>query len=71
VQSPDGVVLLRLGVGRLAIAAPCRVVYVASQARCRGFAYGRLPGHQVCGEEAFILEEHDDGLVVFTITAFS
>ncbi len=39
--------------------------------RRRGFAYGTLPGHPESGEEAFIVEQHDDDSVTFTITAFS
>jgi uncharacterized protein (UPF0548 family) len=30
-----------------------------------------LPGHPESGEEAFILQRHDDGTITFTITAFS
>ena len=37
----------------------------------RGFAYGTLPGHPESGEEAFVIERHDDDTVSFTITAFS
>ncbi len=33
--------------------------------------YGTLPGHPESGEEAFTISNRDDGLVVFTITAFS
>jgi uncharacterized protein (UPF0548 family) len=46
-------------------------VYVIDEPRRRGFAYGTLPGHPECGEEAFLLERHDDGRVTFTIIAFS
>ena len=68
---PDEVVVLRLGVGRLAVTIPCRVVTVIDEPRRRGFAYGTLPGHPERGEEAFLLEQQDDGSVDFTITAFS
>lgn len=67
----DEVVVLRLGIGRLAVAIPCRVVTVIDEPRRRGFAYGTLPGHPERGEEAFLLEQRDDGSVDFTITAFS
>ena len=39
--------------------------------RPAGFAYGTLPGHPERGEEAFLIEQHHDGTVSFTITAFS
>ena len=45
--------------------------YVTNQPDRQGFAYGTLPGHPECGEEAFIVEQHDDGAVTFAITAFS
>lgn len=68
---PGTVVLLGLGAGRLQVRAPCRVVYVTGEPGRRGFAYGTLPGHPERGEEAFIIQQHDDGTVTFTITAFS
>ncbi len=46
-------------------------MYTVTEARRRGFAYGTLPGHPESGEEAFVVEQHDDGSVVFAITAFS
>jgi uncharacterized protein (UPF0548 family) len=71
VAEPGAVVVLGLGAGPIRISAPCRVVYVVNQPDRRGFAYGTLPGHPECGEEAFIVERHDDGAVTFAITAFS
>ncbi len=68
---PDAVVVLGFGAGPLTVRAACRVVYVVDEPRRRGFAYGTLPGHPESGEEAFVLEQHDDGTVTFTITAFS
>ncbi len=65
------VALIRLGVGILSIAAPVRVVYVIDEPHRAGFAYGTLPGHPECGEEAFIVELQDRGAVKFSITAFS
>lgn len=67
---PAAVVELRIGIGLLAVRAPCRVVYVVDEPRRQGFAYGTLPGHPETGEEAFILEQRD-GSTTFTITAFS
>lgn len=68
---PGAVAVIRLGVGILGVAAPVRVVYVIDEPRRAGFAYGTLPGHPECGEEAFVVELHDDGAVTFSITAFS
>ena len=68
---PGSVVLLGLGAGRIRIGAPCRVVYVVSEPGRQGFAYGTLPGHPERGEEAFLIGQHDDGTVTFTVTAFS
>jgi uncharacterized protein (UPF0548 family) len=49
----------------------CRVIYVVDEARRYGFAYGTLPGHPECGEEAFVVEHRPDDEVVFAISAFS
>jgi uncharacterized protein (UPF0548 family) len=68
---PGSVAMLGLGVGPLRLGAPCRVVYAVDEPRRRGFAYGTLPGHPESGEEAFIVEYHDDETVSFTVTAFS
>jgi uncharacterized protein (UPF0548 family) len=50
---------------------PCRVLEVIDEPRRQGFAYGTLPGHPEAGEERFILEQLDDGHILFTITAYS
>lgn len=63
--------ILGLGFGRLSVQAPIRVVYLVDEPRRQGFAYGTLPGHPESGEEAFVLELHDTGVVTFTIRAFS
>lgn len=65
------VVILGLGIGSLRLQAPCRVVYTVGEPRRRGFAYGTLPGHPESGEEAFMIEHHDDDTVSFKVTAFS
>jgi uncharacterized protein (UPF0548 family) len=65
------VLLLGLGIGSLRLRAPCRVVYAVDEPRRRGFAYGTLAGHPESGEEAFMIEHHDDDSVSFRITAFS
>ena len=64
-------VMLRLGVGRLALSAPCQVVYTVNEDRRRGFAYGTLTGHPECGEESFVVGMGDDEEVTFTIRSFS
>ena len=64
------VVRLSLGAGRLALVAPCRVIFVAHDGNRRGFAYGTLPGHPECGEESFMLDR-GEGTITFTVTAFS
>lgn len=46
-------------------------MYVIDDPRRKGFAYGTLPGHPESGEEAFVVELHEDSSVTFTITAFS
>jgi uncharacterized protein (UPF0548 family) len=65
------VVILGLGLGPLRLRAPCRVVCAVDEPRRRGFAYGTLAGHPESGEEAFMIEHHDDDSVSFRITAFS
>ncbi len=68
---PGTVVLLGLGAGPVQITVPCRVVYVLDGPGRQGFAYGTLPGHPERGEQAFIIERHHDGVVSFTVIAFS
>ncbi|MGY0491449.1 DUF1990 family protein [Streptomyces sp. WG-D5] len=50
---------------------PCRVVRVVRDASRIGFAYGTLPGHPECGEEAFLVERDADDAVWFRVRAFS
>jgi uncharacterized protein (UPF0548 family) len=68
---PGTVAVLGLGAGPLRVSAPCRVVYAVDEPRRQGFAYGTLPSHPESGEEAFVVEHHDDDTVSFTIMAFS
>lgn len=65
------VVLMRWGIGGTVWKIPCRVVRVIDEPHRQGFSYGTLPGHPEAGEERFLLVEHDDGRIVFTITAVS
>jgi uncharacterized protein (UPF0548 family) len=59
---------LCLGVGRLGLRAPVRVVDVVDEPTRRGFAYGTLPGHPESGEESFVVELGETGDVTLTIT---
>jgi uncharacterized protein (UPF0548 family) len=64
-------VRLRVGIGPGLLSVPCEVVWTADEPRRAGFGYGTLPGHQARGEEAFLVEEDDEGRVWFSVTAFS
>jgi uncharacterized protein (UPF0548 family) len=64
-------VLLGLGVGRIRLSIPCRVVYVVAEPSRRGFAYGTLIGHPEAGEELFLVTKDEVGQVTISITAFS
>lgn len=68
---PGALVVLRIGLGPLALIAPCRVIRVYEDADTGGFAYGTLPGHPETGEEAFIVRADGDGRVTFTVRTFS
>jgi uncharacterized protein (UPF0548 family) len=65
------VLLIRFGGRSFGVSAPCRVVYTIDEATRKGFAYGTLPGHPECGEEAFVLSLTGDGRVRLDIRAFS
>ena len=65
------VVIMRLGVGAMALSIPCRVVDVIDEPDRQGFSYGSLPGHPESGEESFILRRAADGVTTFTVSAFS
>lgn len=67
----NAVAVLRLGRGPLGVNAPVRVIYILDEPRRKGFAYGTLPGHPECGEEAFVVELQDDDEVTLTIKGFS
>jgi uncharacterized protein (UPF0548 family) len=70
--APGTALTVRLGIGPLAITAPCRVVYVLDESDRRGFAYGTLPGHPEIGEELFAVEyEPATDTVYGLIAAFS
>ncbi|REE99235.1 DUF1990 family protein [Thermomonospora umbrina] len=68
---PGVTVTVRVGVGPLAVVAPCRVVWAERDERRAAWAYGTLPGHPRRGEEAFVVEMDDTGDVWLTVLAFS
>ena len=68
---PGDSAVLHIPFGPLRMKAPARVVYVVDEPKRKGFAYGTLPGHPEQGEEAFIVEQQDDGSVWLRIRAFS
>lgn len=71
-RAAEGVdAILLLGLGRVALRAPVRVVYVVNEPQVKGFGYGTLPGHPESGEESFLVELRPDGEVVCRVTAFS
>ncbi|MGC0415857.1 DUF1990 family protein [Embleya sp. AB8] len=69
VEGAEVISVTRLGPVR--IGAPCRVVGVLDGPARAGFAYGTLGGHPASGEEAFLVERDADGVVWFTVRAFS
>ncbi|MEO7147892.1 MAG: DUF1990 domain-containing protein [Terrimesophilobacter sp.] len=69
--SPGDSALLTIPFWFLRFHAPCRVIYVIDEPKRKGFAYGSLPGHPACGEEAFVVSQTDDGSVWLTVRAFS
>jgi uncharacterized protein (UPF0548 family) len=60
-----------VGIGRLRLRIPCRVVWILDETDRVGFAYGTLPGHPESGEESFVVNIDQHNVVWFTITAFS
>jgi len=64
-------VALVIPVGPLALTIANRIVAVVDDARRFAVVYGTLPGHGEQGEEAFIVNHHDDDTVTFDIVAFT
>lgn len=60
-----------IGVGRLRMRAPVRVVAVIDDASVAAFAYGTLPGHPERGEECFRVTADQEGRVRFVLDGFS
>ncbi|MGP3988218.1 DUF1990 family protein [Streptomyces sp. 3N207] len=69
--APGVRVTVGLGVGRLRVYGPCRVVWTVVEERRAGWAYGTLPGHPERGEEAFLVEHAEDDRVWLTVWAYS
>ncbi|MGW8376830.1 DUF1990 domain-containing protein [Streptomyces sp. ODS28] len=75
--APGVRVTVGLGVGPLRVHGPCEVVWTVSGEDRAGWAYGTLPGHPECGEEAFLLTRErrrgarGPGTVWLTVSAFS
>lgn len=65
------ILIATLPLGPFKINTICRVVYMITEDRRLGFAYGTLPGHPERGEERFHVELSDDDRVVFGLRAFS
>jgi uncharacterized protein (UPF0548 family) len=68
---PGDTAMLGIPFGPFRVNAPARVVYVIDEPKRRGFAYGTMHGHPESGEEAFIVDQTDDGSVWLEIRAFS
>lgn len=71
VVRPGDSAVLGIGSGPLGFRAPVRVVAVVDEPTLRGVVLGSLPGHPVSGEEAFLVEQREDGSVWLTVRAFS
>lgn len=65
------VVISTLRIGVVFVTTPCRIVYVTDDGDSFGFAYGTLPGHLECGEEAFHVRRGKRGEIRFDLVAFS
>ena len=64
-------VALVISVGLVTLTVANRIIAVVDDDRRFAFAYGTLPGHGEQGEEAFVINRHDDDAVTFDIVAFS
>lgn len=63
----EDAVMLRFG----PTLSPCLILQRERTNNRAVLVYGTLPGHVECGEEAFIVELHDDGRVMGKCCAFS
>lgn len=60
-----------LGIGRVRLWVPCRVVWIRDVANSYGYGFGTTPGHPARGEEAFEATLAPDGSITFAVRAFS
>jgi len=60
----------RLGTPWFGFPVRCEVIGVVDEPNRGGFAYGTLPGHAECGEEAFLVER-TEGRTFLHVIAFS
>ena len=65
------VLVATVRIGPVWVATPCKIVYVADDEDCYGFAYGTLPGHPERGEESFRISRGARGEIRFDVAAFS
>lgn len=49
----------------------CRIISVIDEPLRFGFVYGTIDGHAERGEEVFLVEQRDDGSVVYSLFAMS
>lgn len=71
VIAPGDTAELAISLWPVRVTAPCRVIYTIDEPNRKGFAYGTLPGHPENGEEAFIVDQTEDGSVWLTVRSFS
>lgn len=64
---PGSTLLVVLRAGPFAVVAPDRVVAVVDETDRFGFAYGTVAGHAERGEESFLVERAESGVVTMTI----
>jgi uncharacterized protein (UPF0548 family) len=69
--TPGATVVLVIPAGFVTLTIANRIITVEEDERRFAFVYGTLPGHGEQGEEAFVVNRHDDDTVTFDITAFS
>ena len=62
---------LRAGLGPVTISEPVQVVGLVDTPTRRGFAYGTLAGHPICGEEAFVVHRDEAGQVWLTLRSLT
>lgn len=69
--APGDTALLVTHIGPFSFKSPVRVIYLIDEPQRKGFGYGTLHGHPQRGEEAFVVEQKEDGSVWLTVRVFS